>query len=31
MYTDRNKYCTFIQSVRLLEKSLIFTRKAKWT
>jgi hypothetical protein len=31
MYTDRNKYCTFIQAVRLLEKSLIFTRKAKWT
>jgi hypothetical protein len=31
MYTDRNKYCKFVQFARLLEKSLIFTRKAKWT
>jgi hypothetical protein len=30
MYTDRNKYYTFMQFVRLLEISLIFARKAKW-
>jgi len=31
MYTDSNKYCTCIQFVRLLGKSLLFTRKADWT